>query len=86
MPLTMKKPIKVQRKAIAGVAKALAEVPVDTRRERDALHARLRQKYSELEPLKFGMSKQDVDRFEEIGEIIELLEKSEGSRPRQEPS
>jgi hypothetical protein len=64
----------------------MAEVPVDKKRERDALHARLRQTYAELEPLKSGMSKEDLDRFEEIGEIIELLEKSEGSGRRQKRS
>jgi len=46
----------------------------DGERERDALLARLRQKYGELEPLKFGMSKEDLERFVEIGELIELLE------------
>jgi hypothetical protein len=82
----MKEPNEAQRKAMTRVAKALAEVPVDKKRERDALHARLRQKYAELEPLKSGMSKEDLDRFEEIGEIIELLEKSEGSGRRQKRS
>lgn len=40
---------------------------------RDALHARLRKDYAELEPLKSTMSKVDRDRFEEIGDLLELL-------------
>jgi hypothetical protein len=59
------------------ITKLLADVPVDNREERDELHARLRRRYAELKPLKFGMSKVDLDRFEEIGEINDLLEKSE---------
>ena len=74
----MKEPDDIKKKAQARVDKALAEVPIDNKQERDALHARLRQRYAELEPLKFGMSKDDLERFEEIGEIIESLEKCEG--------
>ena len=46
----MKKSAKDEKKT-DNVAKALAEVPVDNKPERDALRARLRQKYTELEPL-----------------------------------
>ena len=60
------------------VDKALAEVPIDHRGERTKLHARLRQKYEELEPLKTSMNDVDCACFEEIGEIIESLEKCEG--------
>jgi len=74
----MKEPDDIKKKAQARVDKALAEVPIDNKQERDALHARLRQRYAELEPLKSGMSKDDLERFEEIGEIIESLEKCEG--------
>jgi len=74
----MKEPDDIEKKAQAQVDKALAEVPVDYKQERDELHARLRQRYAELEPLKSGMSKKDLERFEEIGEIIDNLEKCEG--------
>jgi hypothetical protein len=56
----------IHKKTQAKIAKILAEVPID-------LHARLRQRYGELEPLKFEMSKKDRERFEEIGKIIERL-------------
>jgi hypothetical protein len=61
------------------VDKALAEVPVDNRGERMKLHARLRQKYDELEPLKSSMNNFECACFEEIGEIVESLEKCDGS-------
>ena len=66
----------------ARVDKALAEVPIDNRGERMKLHARLRQKYEELEPLKSSMNDVDCACFEELGEIIKSLEKCEepGSR------
>jgi hypothetical protein len=48
----MKKSTSDTSKAAKNVAKALAEVPIDTKKERDALRARIRQKYGELEPLK----------------------------------
>ena len=53
------------------VDKALAEVPIDNRGERMKLHARLRQKYEELEPLKSSMNDVECACFEEIGEIIQ---------------
>ena len=74
--------IEKKARARAKVAKILADVPIDNRRERDQLHARLRQKYAELGPLKFGMSKEDRERFEEIGETIDLLIKSEARSRR----
>lgn len=49
-----------------NVAKALADVPIDNKQERDALRARIRKKYAELETLKVGMSKQVRERFEEL--------------------
>jgi hypothetical protein len=52
-----------------NVAKALAEVPIDNKQERDALRARLRQKYDELERLRMGMKEDDRKRFDEIGEL-----------------
>lgn len=65
-----------------NVAKALADVPIDNKQERDALRARLRKKYAELETLKVGMSKQVRERFEELGELMDLLEECE-NRPSQ---
>jgi hypothetical protein len=60
----------------------LAEGPIDTKQERDTLLARIRQKYSELEPLKLEMAKKHRECFEELGELIDLLEQCE-SRPPQ---
>ena len=65
-----------------NVAKALADVPIDNKQERDALRARLRKKYAELKALKVGMSKQVRERFEELGELMDLLEECE-TRPPQ---
>jgi hypothetical protein len=77
----MKKSAKDEKKT-DNVAKALAEVPVDNKPERDALRARLRQKYTELEPLKIGMTKEDRERFEELGELLDLLEACEHQPPQ----
>jgi hypothetical protein len=66
-----------KEKAAKNVANALAEVPIDNKQERDALRVRLRQKYSELKPLKRGMDKEDRQRFEELGELLDQLEKCE---------
>jgi hypothetical protein len=60
-----------------NVAKALAEVPIDNKPERDAIRARLRRKYAELQPLKAGMSVKNRRRFEELGELMEKLEECE---------
>jgi hypothetical protein len=65
-------------KAQARVDRALAQVPIDNRDERKELHSRLREKYTELEPLKSGMNKKELECFEEIGDIIVSLEKCEG--------
>jgi hypothetical protein len=65
-----------------NVAKALADVPIDNKQERDALRARIRKKYAELETLKVGMSKQVRERFEELGELMDLLEECENRPPQ----
>ena len=81
----MKKEKKAQRKVRASVAKALADVPVDNKPERDDLRARLRQKYSELKPLKVRMNKEDRERFDEIGDIMDALEECESRLPQKRP-
>ena len=43
-----------EKKKVTNVAKALADVPIDNRQERDDLRVRLRQTYSELESIKMG--------------------------------
>ena len=53
------------KKVAKNVAKALAEVPIDNKQERDALRARLRQRYD------------DRKRFDEIGELIDQLDECE---------
>jgi hypothetical protein len=70
---------------MGSVAKALAEVPVDNKPERDDLRARLRQKYSELKPLKVRMNKEDRERFEELGDIMDALEECESRLPQKRP-
>jgi hypothetical protein len=65
------------KKVAKNVAKALAEVPIDNKQERDALRARLRQKYDDLERLRRGMKEDDRKRFDEIGELIDELDKCE---------
>ena len=65
------------KKVAKNVAKALAEVPIDNKQERDALRARLRQKYHELERLRTGMKEYDRKRFDEIGELIDQLDECE---------
>ena len=65
------------KKVARNVAKALAEVPIDNKQERDALRARLRQKYDDLERLRRGMKEDDRKRFDEIGELIDELEECE---------
>jgi hypothetical protein len=68
-------------KVARNVAKALADVPIDNKQERDTLRARLRHKYAELEPLKAGMRKEIRLRLEELGEIMDLLEACESHPP-----
>lgn len=65
------------KKIAKNVAKALAEVPIDNKQERDALRARLRQKYDELDRLRTGMKEDDQKRFDEIGELLKQLEECE---------
>ena len=68
------------KKVAKNVARALAEVPIDNKQERDALRARLRQKYNDLERLRRGMKEDDRKHFDEIGELIDELDECE-SRP-----
>ena len=68
------------KKVAKNVAKALAEVPIDNKQQRDALRARLRQKYNDLERLRRGMKEDDRKHFDEIGELIDELDECE-SRP-----
>jgi hypothetical protein len=51
----MRKSLKDKKTVAKNVAKALAEVPIDKKKERDALRARLRRKYGELKRLRTGM-------------------------------
>ena len=53
------------KKVAKNVATALAEVPIDNKQERDALRARLRQRYD------------DRKRFDEIGKLIDQLDECE---------
>jgi hypothetical protein len=69
-----------QEKIERNVAEALADVPIDNKKERDTIRARLRRTYAELKPLKVSMSPKDRCRFEELGELMEKLEACE-SRP-----
>jgi hypothetical protein len=74
------KPGNNKEKVEKNVAKALAEVPIDNKQERDAIRARLRRTYADLQPVKAGMSPKNRRRFEELGELMEKLEECE-SRP-----
>lgn len=76
-----------KKKVAKNLAKVLADVPIDNKQERDALRDRLRQKYVELERLKVGLNKEDRERFEELGELIDRLEECESRPPetRSEP-
>jgi hypothetical protein len=65
------------KKVAKNVAKALAEVPIDNKQERDALRVRLRQRYDELERLRMAMKEDDRKRFDEIGELIDALDECE---------
>ena len=65
-----------------NVAKALADVPIDNKMERDVIRAQLRQKYAELKALRGGMSKQARELFEDLGELMDLLEKCENRPPQ----
>jgi len=65
-----------------NVAKALADVPIDNKQERDALRAQLRDKYADLKTLRGDMSKQARERFDELGKLMDLLEKCENRPPQ----
>jgi hypothetical protein len=67
---------EAERKAALTVATTAAEMMLRAAKERDARLAELREKYDALEPLKFGMGKEDRERFEEIGELIEALSRA----------
>ena len=69
-----------KKQVAKNVAKALADVPIDNKKERDTIRARLRQKYDDLKPLKVAMNEKDRRRFDELGELMDLLEACE-SRP-----
>jgi len=69
-----------KKEVAKNVAKALADVPIDNKKERDMIRARLRQRYGELKPLKAGMREEDRKRFDELGDLLDLLETCE-SRP-----
>ena len=77
----MKKTGIDKEKVARNVAKALADVPIDNKQERDTLRARLRHKYAELEPLKAGMRIEIRQRLEELGEIMDQLEACESHPP-----
>jgi hypothetical protein len=74
------KPNGSRKKVTRNVAKALADVPIDNKQERDTLRTRIRQKYDELEELKEGMRTDVRRRFAELGDLMDLLEACE-SRP-----
>ena len=63
------------------MAKALAKVPIDNEQERDMIRARVRQKYAELKPLTSGMREENRQKFEELGDLLDLLEACESSPP-----
>jgi uncharacterized coiled-coil DUF342 family protein len=65
-----------------NVAKALADVPIDNKQERDALRARLREKYAELKSLRGDMSNNVRERFEKLGELMDLLDECEKRPPQ----
>jgi hypothetical protein len=73
----MRKSLKDKKTVAKNVAKALAEVPIDNKEERDALRARLRRKYGELKRLRTGMREEDRKRFDEMGELIKEMDKCE---------
>ena len=64
-----------------NVAKALADVPIDNKHERDIIRARLRQNYAELKTLTSGMREATRQKFEELGDLLDLLEECESSPP-----
>jgi hypothetical protein len=75
------KPGNNKTKVEKNVAKALADVPIDNKQERDTLRIRMRQKYGEMNRLKAGMRTDVRRRFNELGEIMDLLEACENRPP-----
>jgi hypothetical protein len=73
--------IRKKQQVARNVDKALADVPIDNKQERDMIRARLRQKYAELEPLKASMREEDRQKVEELGDLLDLLEACESSPP-----
>jgi hypothetical protein len=73
--------IQKKQQVARNVDKALADVPIDNKQERDMIRARLRQKYAELEPLKASMREEDRQKVEELGDLLDLLEACESSPP-----
>jgi len=73
----MRKSLKDKKTVAKNVAKALAEVPIDNKQERDALRARLRRKYGELKRLRTGMTEEDRKRFDEMGQLIKEMDNCE---------
>ncbi len=72
----MKEPTEAERKAALSVATTAAKTMLRAAEERGARLAELREKYGALEPLKFGMSKENKERFEVIGELMEALSRA----------
>jgi hypothetical protein len=70
-----------KKQVAKNVAKALANVPIDNKQERDMIRARVRQKYAELKPLTSGMREENRQKFKELGDLLDLLEACESSPP-----
>jgi hypothetical protein len=64
-----------------NVASALEDVPIDSKRERDRIRARLRRKYADLRPAMAAMTTKDKRRFEDLGKLMEMLEACENRPP-----
>jgi hypothetical protein len=64
-----------------NVANALADVPIDNKRERNRIHARLRRKYADLEPAMAALKAKDRRRFEDLGKLMDMLEACENRPP-----
>ena len=67
---------ETDKKAMEMVSQQLAKISV-ARRERAEVLRQIKEKYENLDPLRFCFSKEDAERFEEIGELIALLQASE---------
>jgi hypothetical protein len=75
------KPGNKRKRVERNVAKALADVPIDNKQERNTLRTRMREKYGEIDELKAGMSTDVRRRFTELGKRIEQLEACENRPP-----